>query len=72
MDLALPASTNVPDVVYQMKTALRSKKKGMKVIFWTYQSIDVIIEAQRQVSRAEDGYGDFGLSFVMRHNEQQA
>ena len=62
MDLALPASTNVPDVVYQMKTALRSKKKGMKVIFSTYQSIDVIIEAQRQVSQGkEDGYGAFDL-----------
>jgi len=62
LDLALPASTNVPDVAYQMKTALRSKKKGMKVIFSTYQSIDVIIAAQRQIQTGkEDGFGTFDL-----------
>ncbi|MEO8666838.1 MAG: DEAD/DEAH box helicase family protein, partial [Ignavibacteria bacterium] len=59
VDLALPASTNVKDIVRQFnhlnrisevfsgKTSeILSKKPGMIVVFSTYQSIDVISKAQ--------------------------
>ncbi len=47
-ELALPASTNVSTIVKQLEVA-RSKKGGMTVVFSTYQSIDVISEAQRKM-----------------------
>lgn len=45
-DLALPASTNVANIIKQFKWMQQSKKKGMTVVFSTYQSIDVIAKAQ--------------------------
>lgn len=47
-ELALPASTNVPSIVKQLEIA-RYKKGGMTVVFSTYQSIDVISEAQKKM-----------------------
>lgn len=43
-DLALPASTNVPNIVQQLKYCT-----GMTVVFSTYQSIDVISKTQKQL-----------------------
>lgn len=44
IDLAMPASTNIPTVVSRLRSA--SQKDGMTVVFSTYQSIDVISQAQ--------------------------
>ncbi|OQB30098.1 MAG: Type III restriction enzyme, res subunit [Bacteroidetes bacterium ADurb.Bin174] len=46
VDLALPASTDVPTILNQFREALDSE--GMTVVFSTYQSIDVISEAQKK------------------------
>ncbi len=49
VDLALPASTNVKEVVQQIKSARSRKHSGMTVIFSTYQSLDVISKAQTTI-----------------------
>lgn len=46
-DLAMPASTNVNNIIYQVKTINRKRKEGMLVVFSTYQSINVVSEAQK-------------------------
>ena len=54
-DLALPASTNVASVVYQLKAHEQDRrKKGLTVVFSTYQSIDVISKAQKKYGRPFD------------------
>lgn len=54
-DLALPASTNVASVVYQLESHEQDKRKrGLTVVFSTYQSIDVISKAQRNNGRPFD------------------
>src|SRR5574344_2984753 len=59
-DLSIPASTNVRTVVRHVELARRQKK--LPVIFSTYQSIDVVSEAQKQISKeAKDGFGTFDL-----------
>lgn len=50
-DLALPASTNVSAIVRQLEAA-QSKKGGLTVVFSTYQSIDVISKAQKQMGES--------------------
>lgn len=47
VDLALPASTNVRNIVKQLRYA--ETQSGMTVVFSTYQSIDIVSEAQQQV-----------------------
>lgn len=51
VDLAYPASTNVKTIVSQFKTLQHKKRKGMTVVFSTYQSIDVIAKAQKQLDK---------------------
>jgi predicted helicase len=46
VDLALPASTDVPAILKQFREALNTE--GMTVVFSTYQSIDVISKAQKE------------------------
>ncbi|MDR1172932.1 MAG: DEAD/DEAH box helicase family protein [Bacteroidales bacterium] len=48
VDLALPASTNVPTILEQLEQA--TGDTGMTVVFSTYQSIDVIAKVQKQFS----------------------
>ena len=48
-DLALPASTNVHNIVKQFRWIQATKKEGMTVVFSTYQSIDVIAKAQKEL-----------------------
>lgn len=48
VDLALPASTNVKDIVNQFKT-IKKKNSGMTVVFSTYQSIEVISKVQKEL-----------------------
>lgn len=59
VDLALPASTRVDVIVSQLK---KRPDTGMTVVFSTYQSIEVISKAQRQLlTETNDGYGIFDL-----------
>ena len=51
-DLALPASTNIENIVKQLKLA-RKSPKGMTVVFSTYQSIDVISKAQKRLNHID-------------------
>ena len=45
IDLALPATTDVKRIVHQLEYLNSLDKTGMKVVFSTYQSIEVIAEA---------------------------
>ncbi len=55
VDLALPASTDVKSISRQYLSARKeqAEKGGMIVVFSTYQSIDVISEAQKQINQQE-------------------
>lgn len=59
VDLTLPASTNTKDIVNQFKHIKENGKKGMTVVFSTYQSIEVIARAQKEIIKA--GFGEFDL-----------
>lgn len=63
VDLALPASTDVKSIIRQYteaKTA-QAKNGGMIVVFSTYQSIDVISRAQKQLNKEESNSCIFDL-----------
>ncbi len=60
IDLAMPASTDVDNILRQYQKAQNSSTKGMTVVFSTYQSIDVIAEAQSKII-SETGKGVFNL-----------
>lgn len=49
IDLAMPASTDVNNIIRQFRRIKETNKKGMTVVFSTYQSIDVIAEAQKSM-----------------------
>jgi len=51
VDLAMPASTDVKNIIRQFRKAKEIKQKGMTVVFSTYQSIDVIAEAQKAMDK---------------------
>lgn len=55
VDLALPASTDVKNITKQYLAAKmeQNKKGGMIVVFSTYQSIDVISNAQKQINHQQ-------------------
>ncbi len=60
IDLALPASTRTQDILKQFDYIKNnSKKNGMTVVFSTYQSIEVISNAQKKL--IEKGFGEFDL-----------
>lgn len=62
VDLALPASTDTDSIVKQLDYLNRIEKSGMTVVFSTYQSIDVISKAQKQLlSRTDGTFGVFDL-----------
>lgn len=62
VDLALPASTDVPSIVKQLQHARRHNAEGLAVVFSTYQSIDVISRAQQQLLKeTDDAFGTFDL-----------
>lgn len=62
VDLALPASTDVPSIVKQLQHARRHNAEGLTVVFSTYQSIDVISRAQQQLLAETGGaFGTFDL-----------
>jgi len=51
VDLALPASTNIDNIVRQFRKHHQDQTKGMTVVFSTYQSIDVIAQAQKHIDK---------------------
>jgi predicted helicase len=59
IDLAYPASTNPENILKQFEYIQRSDKKGMTVVFSTYQSIDVIARAQKKLQK--NGFSEFDL-----------
>lgn len=62
LDLALPASTDAGQIVRQLADMHRRSDEGMTVVFSTYQSIDVVHEAQRGLLESTGGrWGTFDL-----------
>ena len=49
-DLALPASTNVQNIVQQYLAAKNNPADGMTVFFSTYQSIERVSQAQKEIN----------------------
>jgi len=58
IDLAVPASTDVKSIIRQFENR---KQAGMTVVFSTYQSIEVIAEAQKELHKRHNGLGVFDL-----------
>ncbi len=50
MDLALPASTNVKEIIRQFEQIRSNGNSGMTVVFSTYQSIEVIANVQKKLT----------------------
>jgi len=61
MDLALPASTDVREILNQFKRIKAKPSKGLTVVFSTYQSIEVISKAQKELAKAKLGFDQFDL-----------
>lgn len=59
IDLAFPASTDVNYILQQLELHRSNENPGLTVVFSTYQSIEVIAEAQREMMRA--GMREFDL-----------
>jgi len=59
VDLALPASTNTKDIIHQFNHIKTNGNSGMTVVFSTYQSIEVIARAQKEI--ITNGFGEFDL-----------
>lgn len=59
VDLALPASTNKNQILNQFNRLKNKGHQGMTVVFSTYQSIDVIAEAQKELLK--NGLREFDL-----------
>jgi predicted helicase len=58
VDLALPASTDIKNIIRQFSYIKMMKKSGMTVVFSTYQSIEVISKAQTQLLKTYKGDED--------------
>jgi len=61
IDLALPASTNVPNIIQQFHRLKSHSNDGMTVVFSTYQSIEVISKAQKELGKIFPEYSEFDL-----------
>lgn len=60
VDLALPSSTNAKSIARQLDSY--RNHDGLVVVFSTYQSIDAVSEAQKEVLKTTNGaYGEFDL-----------
>lgn len=58
LDLALPATTDVANIVTQFRQLHETRRAGMTVVFSTYQSIEVIAQAQKELLGSEEGIFD--------------
>lgn len=54
INLALPASTNVDNILRQFNHIKKTGNEGLTVVFSTYQSIDVISKAQKKLGTIFD------------------
>jgi predicted helicase len=61
VDLAVPASTNVNDILKQFELFEMTNKQGITVVFSTYQSIDVISKTQKRLESIGSKYEKFDL-----------
>lgn len=61
VDLAVPASTNAKAILKQFEYFEMTNKKGMTVVFSTYQSIDVIAATQKRLESIGSKYEKFDL-----------
>jgi predicted helicase len=61
VDLALPASTRVDDILKQFEQIEMSNKSGMTVVLSTYQSIDVISKTQKRLESIGSKFSKFDL-----------
>lgn len=61
VDLALPASTNVKEIIHQFKRIKRNGNTGMTVVLSTYQSIEVIAKAQKGLRLDHPELDEFDL-----------
>lgn len=61
VDLAIPASTNIDNVLKQFEYFELTNKRGMTVVFSTYQSIDVIAATQKRLESIGSKYEKFDL-----------
>lgn len=61
IDLALPASTNVDAIMHQFQILDQTKPSGLKVVFSTYQSIEVIAKAQKVCGDKYPQFAQFDL-----------
>lgn len=59
VDLALPASTDTANILHQFRQIKQKGLPGMTVVFSTYQSIDVIARAQKELLK--QGFSEFDL-----------
>ena len=59
VDLALPASTNTKDILHQFNHIKTNGNAGLTVVFSTYQSIEVIARAQKELLK--NGFSEFDL-----------
>tara|TARA_R110002033_G_scaffold135194_1_gene174799 strand:- start:6777 stop:11657 length:4881 start_codon:yes stop_codon:yes gene_type:complete len=61
VDLALPASTNVENILHQFQGLKLKSNNGLTVVFSTYQSIEVIAKAQKQIAKSLPEFSEFDL-----------
>lgn len=61
VDLTVPASTDVSSILKQFEYFELTNKKGMTVVFSTYQSIDVVSKAQKRLESIGSKYEKFDL-----------
>lgn len=61
IDLAFPASTNVENILHQFKGLETKSTNGLTVVFSTYQSIEVIAKAQKELEKSNPKYAQFDL-----------
>ncbi len=59
VDLALPASTDTKQILRQFEHIKQTGQGGMTVVFSTYQSIDVIAQAQKELLKK--GFNAFDI-----------
>lgn len=59
IDLAMPASTDVESILNQFRNI--KKHDGLKVVFSTYQSIEIISKAQKKYLEEDNEFGVFDL-----------
>ncbi|MEN7547846.1 type ISP restriction/modification enzyme [Rapidithrix thailandica] len=59
IDLTLPASTDTDNILHQFEQIKEKGEPGMTVVFSTYQSVDVIARAQKELLKK--GFKEFDL-----------